>query len=154
MGIGHYHDSRGVTIHFEPFEELDSEDIDGREFAWDNALEDIAESLPDDFTWTGFNQRSRSHAIAHSELHDLEIREDEGGYGYVYLTIKPRNFEGTCDYILQEEREEKAEATTEAEAERVFTAIYEAGLLGNLYKGTSYTSATWQPEASTSTPKM
>jgi hypothetical protein len=150
MGIGHYHDPRGETIYFEPYEHIDPEDEDyqeAKDCAWESALEDISISIPSDFTWTGFNHRSRSNSIAHSELHDLEIREDEGGYGYVYLTVTPRNLEGTCDYHLQEEREERAEATTKEVAERVFTSIYEAGYLGDLRRGTSYTSKTWEPEA-------
>ena len=153
MGIGHYHDPHGVTLYFEPFEELDPDEIEdivsAKEAAWDNALDDISESIPEDFTWTGLNHRSRSQSIAHSELHDIEIREDQGGYGYVYLTVTPRNLEGTCDYHLQVEREERAEATTEDVAEQVFTSIYEAGLIGDLRKGESYTSATWKPESST-----
>ena len=105
--------------------------------AWDDLTESIRASLSPRFDWLAGRRQWRDNALilAHSRLHDVTLHECSGGYGYAYVTVRPR-----AD--LDSAWEGLASGNLEAVAGRLFTALSASH---DLRRGSGYTSSPYQP---------
>ena len=104
MGYGYSVADGAKTIMLEPYEDLPAYDayedaadaVFDREEAWDEMEETIRAALSTAFKWRDRKGREwrKGHpsgmVIADSALFDVLLEEDQGGYGYAFLSILPR----------------------------------------------------------------
>ena len=94
MGYGYRAPEGHDCVMLEPYDGLSCEGEESRpdyEDAWADMLETIRCSLPASLSWSeGVKWIGNALIIASGKLHCLTIEEDEGGYGYAYLTVRPR----------------------------------------------------------------
>ncbi len=162
MGAGLFYDDEGKTVFFEPYENIPAEDsfqedwtqaeIEGeirclREEAWDDALTNLKYGMPEGFTFKHSGEWTRAgRVIGESDLHQIFILEDQGGYDLVFLTVKPRDID--CYDEEQEARLEKAKETLDEVASEIFDKLYHERTLGELrVRDTAWTSKKYEPAA-------
>ena len=98
----------------EPFEGLSDDGAQcdfARQEAWQDMKSEILASLPASL-WPADSDNGRAwidgaKVIARGKLHIVTVQEDQGGYGYAYVTVKPRD---SWPDILRYDQEERQRA--------------------------------------------
>ena len=150
MGAGLFYDKEGKTVYFEPFEGISHEGDESEirfqhEDAWADAMFNLKSSLPEGFTPVEKGAWGPAgRVVAENNKHQICVLEDEGGYGYVFLTVRPLEID-ECD-AEQEALAVWARDTLDEVASGFFDKLHESQVLGELrVRDTPWTSSPYEP---------
>lgn len=146
MGYGYRAKDNEDCVMLEPFEGLECDDEFERQFAWQDMKAEILSALPPSLvpadSDNGREWVDDAKIIARGKLHIVTVQEDDGGYGYAYVTVKPRE---SWPDILRFDEEERQRALAVNALPLVSRALFRK--LANAYPlrvPNGYTSTAYQ----------